>query len=150
VYLVDGFSRRIPLTSFDPAYEAGYDSLTWVEDGALDGYATSPAPLGYAVTCNGVKYVSASGSLHEVSAALAPLYPLATTELDARTCAQTVVGKAATQFIRLANGSIFQLVGGQKRPVTSMDRYTELGGPTVGYLDVSQGLASAIPLGPNA
>jgi hypothetical protein len=151
VYVIDGFGRKVPLASFDHAYEAGFTgAVQWVDDGALDGYTTAPATMTYGVTCNGTNYVSAGGSLHPVGPSVASLYPFAFTALDPRTCAQTTVGKPATQFIRLATGSIYLLEAGQKRPVTSMDRYAALGGPAVGYLDVSSGFAAGFPVGPAA
>ncbi len=151
VYVIDGFDRKVPLASFDQAYEAGYTgAVSWVDDSALAGYTTSPAAMTYGVSCNGTNYVSAGGALHAVGPSVASLYAFAFTALDPRTCAQTTIGKPATQFIRLANGSIYLLAGGQKRPVTSMDRYTALGGPAAGYLDVSSGFAAVFPLGPAA
>jgi hypothetical protein len=150
IYLINGLTNRIPISSFDMSAEAGITGFSVVSDAYLAAYPLATAALGYGVTCAAKNYVSAAGSIHEVTAALASLYPVNYASLDAYTCARLTVGSVATHFIRTSNGSIYQLVAGQRLPIGSMARYQELGGPSEGYLSVSNGFAAAIPVGPAA
>jgi hypothetical protein len=150
VYLIDGLRGKVPLASFDQATEAGFTVFSYADDGAVAAYASRAGMLSYGITCNGVNYAAAGGSLHALSTSLVAAYGLTYTSLDPSTCAQTGVGSAATQFIRTSDGQIWQMSGGVRHPVTSMDRYTQLNGPTIGYTSVSAGFAASLPLGANA
>lgn len=141
IYLIDGLTGKIPLSSFDPATEMGVTGYSTVSQASLDGYTTSNSVLGYGVTCGGRNYVAAAGQLHEVTAAMANRYPFTFLPLTDLSCAQLGIGTAAGSFIRTENGSIFLLENGQKRPVTSMARYAALGGTPDGYLSVSSAFA---------
>lgn len=147
IYLIDGLSGKIPLSSFDPATEMGVTGYTTVSQGSLDSYTTSASVLGYGITCGGKNYLAASGQLHEVAAADAARYPLAYLPLSDLSCAQLVKGTAAGAFVRSPNGSIYLVENGQKRPVTSMARYAALGGTPNGWLSVSDGFATLFPVG---
>ena len=87
--------------------------------------------------------------MHAVSAELQPLYPVSYVALDTYTCALLEVGAPAVDFIRTGDGSIYQLVAGQKRPIASMQRFAELNGGR-GWLEVDNGLAAMFPTGPLA
>jgi hypothetical protein len=150
VYLLNGVSNKIPLSSFDMATEAGITGLSWVSGSLLKGYATVDKKLGYGLTCGDSKYVAAGGSIHAIAADRLPLYPIAFQALDSYTCAQLTVGKPAGQFIRTDNGAIFQLVDGQRRRVENMSRYTELGGTSDGFISVSSGFLTTMSEGPRA
>jgi hypothetical protein len=150
IYLINGLTNRIPVSSFDTTGEAGITTFTFVSDSVLAGYPDTGTPLGYGLTCAGKNYVSAGGSLHEVTTALAPLYPMTYTAFDSYTCARLTIGTPATHFIRVSNGTIFQLSGGQKLPIMSMARYSALGGPAEGFLSVSNAFAALMPTGPAA
>jgi hypothetical protein len=69
--------------------------------------------------------------------------------LDRFTCAQARVGSPATDFIRLSTGKIYQLVDGQKRPVGSLARWSEINGGQT-WLSVVPEFANLIPTGPAA
>jgi len=146
VYLVNGLVEKIPLTSFDISSSIGATQLDFVSDAVLTGYPKASATLGYGVTCGSTSYVGASGTLRAVDATTKPLYPVVYTSLDSFTCATLSVGAPATSFIRTPDGSIYQLVGGQKRPISSLDRLVQLGG-SVGWVSVTPGFAANIPTG---
>lgn len=150
VYLLNGVSNKIPLSSFDMATEAGITGLSWVSASLLNGYPSVDKKLGYGLTCGDTKYVAAGGSIHAIAADKLALYPIAFQALDSYTCAQLTVGKPAGQFIRTDNGTIFQLVDGQRRRVETMSRYSELGGTSDSFISVSSGFLTTIPEGPKA
>ena len=148
VYLVDGLTDKIPVATFDFPASIGISGTSVVADAVLAGYPTA-ALMGYGIVCGGTEYVAASGVLRALDATTKPLYPLVFTQLDAYTCARLTTGAPATAFIRTPAGSIYQLVGGAKRPVASMARFYQLGG-SVGWVDVTPDLAATIPTGPFA
>jgi hypothetical protein len=149
VYLINGVTNKIPVSSFDMPVEAGFKSFTYAPSAQLAAYPTASAILGFGVTCGTTNYVAAGGSLHAVSAVLAPLYPFTYMSLDQFACQNTTVGTPATPFIRTPDGSIYYLSGGQKLPISSMARLGALGG-SVGWLNVVNSFAAAIPTGPLA
>jgi GH25 family lysozyme M1 (1,4-beta-N-acetylmuramidase) len=149
VYLVNGVTNKIPFSSFDPPREAGFTQFTYTTDDRLAGYPTSKTLLGFGVVCGTQKYVSAGGSVHAVSSALTAQYPFTYVQLDAFTCALLKKGIDATAFIRTPDGSIYYLSGGQKHPISSMDRFAQLsqGKP---YLNVVAAFGAGIKTGPKA
>lgn len=149
VYLVNGLTSKIPFSSFDYPASIGLTGFTFVSDAVLAGYPRASASMGYGTTCNGIDYVAAMGSLRALDATTKPLYPLVYTPLDSYTCAQMTIGSPATKFIRTPDGSIYLLDGGTKRPIPSMDRFAQLGG-SVGWVDVTAGLAGTISTGASA
>ena len=149
VYLINGVTNRVPFASFDVPNEAGFTTFSYAPQAQLSAYPTAPAILGYGLTCASKNYVAAGGSLHEVTAANAGLYPMTFTQLDSFTCQNAAIGSLATHFIRVPNGTIFFLQDGRKKPITSMARLSELGGAE-GWLNVSDGFAAALVTGPAA
>ena len=149
MYLVNGVTNKIPLSSFVFTTELGVTQLSYTSDDRLAAYPTSSQLLGFGVVCGGQDYVAAGGSIHAVSSSQVSLYPFSWVPLDQFTCALLVKGAAAGSFIHTPDGSIYQLVGGKKLPITSWSRYLQLSGGA-GYLDVVAQFAAAIPTGPNA
>ncbi|MEY9952307.1 S1 family peptidase [Leifsonia sp. EB34] len=149
VYLVNGLTNKIPFSSFDIPTSIGINGFGVVDSAVLAGYPTAGAAMGYGITCGGTDYVAAAGTLRALDASTKPLYPLVYTPLDSYTCALLSIGSPATKFIRTPNGSIFLLDSGKKLPIASMARFSQLGG-SVGYVNVTAGLAATIPTGPLA
>lgn len=149
IYLVDGFTNRIPVSSFDITDSLGLRSFSFASASQLGAYAGTTTPLSYGVTCGTDKYVGVGGAIHLVTPELASLYPFSWTALDPSTCSILPVGKRAGSFIREPSGGIFFLDGGTKRHIPTMARLQELGGNS-GWLEVSRGFAVAIPEGPPA
>ncbi len=149
VYLINGLTDRIAFSSFVYPYEAGLTTFAFTADDRLFAYPQNEKLLKFALSCGQTKYVAAGGAVHEIAPALVSLFPLDFVALDSFTCRKLSVGAAATKFIRTSDGSIFMLDAGQKRPVSTMARFSELGG-SVGWLQVHQMLADSIPTGPSA
>ena len=149
IYLVNGVTNKIALSSFDFTTAAGITSYTTTTQSRLDAYPLAKGLLGFGITCGTGNYVSAGGSLHAVSTALLPDYPFAYMQLDTFTCKLLKVGSAATAFIRTPDGSIYFLDAGKKRPIKTWARYLELSkGAT--YLNVMSRFGQLIPTGPAA
>jgi hypothetical protein len=149
IYLVNGLTNKVPFSTFDYPSSIGIGGFSMVDSGVLAGYPAATAPMGYGITCGGTDYVAAAGVLRALDATTKPLYPLVFTPLDSYTCAVLTVGAPATKFIRTPDGSIYLLDSGKRRPVSSMARFGQLGG-SVGWVDVTAGLAATIPVGPLA
>ncbi len=150
VYLIDGPSTKEFLSSFDIAAAAGITHYTSVPDASLARYATSSASLGYTYSCSGSISFAAGGSLHAIGSSLSGAYGVTAPTFDGSTCAALAVGVPATAFIRAPTGAIYEMDGGTRRPVTSMARYTQLGGTSTGYIDVDSGFLTQFPVGPAA
>lgn len=146
VYLINGVTNKIPFSSFVFPSQLGVSTFSYTTQARLDAYPTSTQLLGFGVSCGAQKYVAAGGSAHAVSAADATLYPFSWVPLDQFSCALLPKGADADAFIRTPDGSIYQLVGGKKKPISSMVRYQQLsaGKP---WLDVASEFAAAIPTG---
>ena len=149
VYLVNGVTNKIPLSSFEFTEAAGFNQLSFHNQDHIDAYPTSPVLAGFGWVCDGVKYLGAGSALNPVSAETAANYPFGWVELDPFVCAKAKFGAEASTFIRTADGSIYQVVAGVKRPIASMAVFVALaaGKP---WLTVSSAFAGSIPTGPLA
>ncbi|SEB00630.1 hypothetical protein [Leifsonia sp. 21MFCrub1.1] len=149
VYLINGVTSKIAMSNFAYATEAGISTFSFTTQDRIDAYARSSTLLGFGLTCGTTNYVSAGGSVHPITDEQKALYPFTFVALDGYTCKLLTVGSPATSFIRTANGMIYQLVGGQKRPITTMARFAELS-QGQSFLNVHDLFAAAIPTGPTA
>lgn len=146
VYLIDGVTSKVRISSFAIAAEAGYRGFTYVSQSALDGYVTNASDMTYGYQCGAQKYIAAGGSLHAIPAGQEALYPIRFTSIDQYTCARTPKGDDATSFIRTPDGVVFLLEGGKKRPISSWARWLEISNGSQ-WINVQPGLAALIPTG---
>jgi len=149
VYYVNGVTSRIALSSFEFTSEAGITKLVYSTDAIIQAYPLDTNLMTFGFSCGVDKYVAAGGSVHYVAPALEALYPFTYLALDSFSCQQIPKGVDATSFIRTPDGSIFQLVAGQKRPIGTMARYQQLSGGA-GFLTVLPRFANTYPTGPAA
>lgn len=149
VYLINGVTNRIPLTSFDFSTEAGFTRLLYASDAVIKAYPQATQNLSFGLSCGTDSFIAAGGSVHAVTPSKLALYPFSYVPFDSFTCAQFKRGIPATSFIRTVDGSIYQLVAGQKRGIGTMARFAELSGGET-WIDVSPRFASQIPSGPSA
>lgn len=150
VYLIDGAQNKVPVPNFDYTTALGFTGTAFVAQAHLDAYAVTPESLGFGITCNGVDFIAAGGSVHRLTPELKALYPIRFTTLSSITCALITTGSDATKFIRTPNGTIYLLDGGQKRGISSMARFAELGGVIGSWVDVPYLLSDQLVTGPNA
>lgn len=149
VYLVNGVTNKIAMSNFAFANEAGITQFSFTTQARLNAYPAATTLLGFGLTCGTTDYVAAGGAVHRVDPSMKALYPFNYVPLDNYTCQLLKVGAPATSFIRTPDGSIYYLAAGQKRPISSMQRFQELS-QGAGYLDVHPLFAGAIPTGPAA
>ncbi|MFO7690914.1 MAG: hypothetical protein R6W83_10250 [Cryobacterium sp.] len=149
VYLINGVTDRIAFSSFIFPREAGFNDFSFATQARLDAYPRASTNMTFGLVCGSDKFVAAGGSVHSVDAARVALYPFTYVPLDSFTCAQMKRGAAASDFIRTPDGSIYQLVAGQKRPISSFTRLRQLTA-TDNWLNVLPAFAAQIPTGPNA
>lgn len=149
VYLINGVTNRVAFSNFAFPSEAGISGFTFSTTERINAYPLAGTLLTFGITCSGVNYVSAGGSLHEVVKGAEGLYPFNFVGLDQFTCGQLTVGAAATDFLRTPDGSIYHLVAGEKRPVSSMERFDALRGAQT-WTSVIPMFAGMIPTGPAA
>jgi len=149
VFLVNGVSDKIAFSSFFFPVEAGFTEFSYTTEQRLAAYPTNAKLMGFGLTCGTNYYVSAGGSVHLVAPELIASYPFDWVALDPFLCAKLRIGVPATSFIRTPDGSIYQLVGGEKRPIASFARFQELSGGQ-SYLNVAALFGSALPTGPLA
>lgn len=133
VFLVDGFSQRVPLEVFDVSVALGLGtSVTTLTDASIASLPVARSPLSPFVTCDGTTKVGVSGRLrpHTVGSAAGSGFP--STALKGLTCqrmpsASTVVRGAV--FVKSTTSStVYHVVGGRKRAMTSWAQLTSTAG----------------------
>lgn len=148
IYVVNGLTSKIPVSSFDMTNEAGITGYSTFPEGLIQAYPSTPTNLGFGYSCGTANYVAAGGSIHPIAAADLARYPIGYIPLDSYTCALMKIGLAAPHFIRTSDGSVYLLdVDGAKHPVSSMARFAQLDGAAAGWLQVDSKLAALIPSG---
>ncbi len=150
VFLVDGLNRRIPLPSFANSAAAGITGYATVGDTELDPYTQAQDALGFVWRCGTADYLAAGGSLHPMNPVLALAFNVVPTAVSASTCQALPKGKAASEFIRIPSGTIYQVIAGQKRPIASMTRWRQLDPTGAAQINVDAAFASTLPTGPAA
>ena len=150
VYMIDGASKKIPVSTFNEPVALGFSSLYFVSDADLAAYSASAVPLGYGVTCGQASYVSAGGSLHSLVGPAVAAYALTTTALDAATCARLSIGAPASEFVRVPSGVIYKMENGKKRPFSSLASYNAANAAAgfPGWLSVPAAFTDSYATGP--
>jgi hypothetical protein len=149
VYFVDGYDQLIPVGSFTVTAELGATRLLAVTNADVDAYTVRPGVITTVVECGGVRYWGIGGKLYRVGADAATAYPaLPVTTTDPVTCG--VLPKAdgeLSRFLRAANGTIFYVDAGTKRPISSYAAYLALGGTSANTIAASAVALAHIPTG---
>jgi len=148
VYLLDGADRRVTVSTFAVTNELGATRLAVVADQVLSDRETRSGFLRTIVQCDAQTYIGLGGKLWPVEAADRSAFPASATTLDATTCAALPhSARAVDRFWRTADGTIFWLDAGTKRPIGSYARFLELGGSGATMIQVSDFSASQVPTG---
>jgi|GEM_PF-1285429 len=148
VFLLDGEDSRIPVSTFAVTAELGITRLTVVPDAELTRRGTGPAALRTIVTCGSQRLIGLGGQAWEILPADRSHFPSATTDLDPATCAALPrSARPASRFLRTSDGTIYWIESGTKRPISSMARFTSLGGSTATMIQISDFAAGRIPTG---
>lgn len=148
MYLIDGATSKVPITSFAIAAELGVTGYSTVSDSALSRYSTASSSLNIAVMCGDASYIAGGGSLWTVPNTAG----LPTTTLDPATCAALEVSPQAVTgavFLRQASGMIYLIVDGRKQAMRTMDEVRSLNGafPLI-YIPATASMLNLIPTQP--
>jgi len=150
VYLVDGNSRLVYISSFDVASQLGLGtSARVVSDMTVASMSKSSTPLQRLVTCNGSSYFGVDGVLLQASSSVQSTYGVTVaTALDPVTCRSFKVGaKPLTGFVRDSTGAVFVVIDGARRYVASFEILQSLGGSASVITDMRDSTLRAIPAG---
>ena len=149
VYFVNGPSELLPVGSFAVTTELGANRLVRVSDADIDAYSVRAGQVTTAVDCAGTRYLGLGGKLYKLTADALAHYPaLPYTAIDATTCAALTKAGDLTRFLRDANGTIFFVESGVKRPIGSYGVYLAHGGTAANTIQASSFALSLIPNGP--
>lgn len=147
IFLLDGLGAKIPVGNFDFTTAAGITKWSYATAGTLDSYTPTPGRLTYGVQCAATRSVSVGGALRPVTSTTESLFPFTYVQFDPLTCANLETGPPAIDFIRTADGAIYQLTGGQRHHVGASTFMTLNAGK--GWMQVPDSFASLIPIGPD-
>jgi hypothetical protein len=148
VYFVDGAAGLVPVSSFAVTNELGAGRLSWIGDAELSAYTVGSTVLSPAIDCAGTRYLGLGGRLYRVGPDVAADYPLGYTSVTPAACAALPKGGDLTRFLRGADGSIYSVEGGVKRPISSYAGYLALGGTGANTLQASALVLGLVPDGP--
>ena len=149
VYLVDGTSSLVPVSTFTVPLELGLGkNLSTIDPALLDSYSKASAVQTDKVQCNGKNYLGSGGVLHEVTSSMQANYGLTYVPLDSLTCLNTsTVAAPLDRFLHVPDSTIFYIEAGLKHPITSYAKYLSLGGNSTNTVSVSNYAAGQIPTG---
>lgn len=147
VFAIDGLGSRVSVANFIDTSEAGLSGYELVAEQTLSAYESTNRVWQSGFVCGEKRFVSSAGELREVvTDQMLARYPITFIDLDKLTCNRLTFGSPAKEFIRTADGKIYILENGTKRPFNSYSRFVELNTGR-GWTSVSYRLASLIPTG---
>ncbi|WP_324274279.1 hypothetical protein [Blastococcus brunescens] len=148
VFFVNGRSELIPVGSFSTTLELGATRLVQVGDVDVAAYTVRNSGIGTAIDCGGTRYLGLGGKLYRVGTDAAAHYTLYDTAVDPAACA--ALPKAAidlTRFLRAADGTIFYMENGLKRPIRSIEAWVALGGTSANTIQATGFALGLLPTG---
>jgi hypothetical protein len=143
VYMIDGLASKITMTNFQSSSDLGFSSLLVVQNDILNKYTTASGTLQSLVQCGASRGIAANGSVYTLNLS-GGLY----TTLSDSTCS-LLIWKSIPGFILSPTGTIYQLSGTQKLPITSYQTYLSLGGTSNNTVSFTNYAVSLIPTGPS-
>jgi len=153
VYVAKNSTTLYQISSFNYPVDLGLSlNIRNISDADLQTYTVPPTQLKDKVLCNSKNYIASGGQLHEISAGLITEYGYNINDfldVGSQFCSLTSIGQPMDRFIRVSNGTIYYITGGQKRAFTSFLSYIAKGGTVNNTLFISDSVASSIPSGPN-
>jgi len=141
VYMIDGLDRKIPLNSFNPSSELGFNNLRVVSDAAINSYTTAGYLLSATVSCGAQQGVAIGGTVYRLSVPNANY-----TALSSISCS-LLTWKDAPSFLTAPNGTIYQVSSTQKRPIGGYQKYLDLGGNGSNTIRASSYILDMFPTG---
>jgi hypothetical protein len=151
VYLLDG-SQRWPVTAEAfSAYGLSWTRIYRIDQTTGQSYALSGegAIRLYVKSSGGTKYIVLGGRKRAIPASWSAPDSLFSAPSDGL-INSLATGPVMTDLIRDSAGSVYLVSGGQRKPITSLDHFNRLGFSWGNVVQVPDGAASQIPLGPIA
>jgi len=151
VYFVDGFSRLVPIDSFETAAQFGASGYTVVSAETIATYTVAPGQLSVFVQCGTQQYVATGGRLMSIPSGATP--GIVPTQLSAESCARLPVLSSTfggEVFLRGPTGLIYLVKDGARRFATTMSAVQQYsGGSAPVWAQTSAAVIAAIPAGPD-
>ncbi|CCG04988.1 reprolysin-like metallopeptidase [Blastococcus saxobsidens] len=149
VYFVNGRDELLRVASFATTTDLGVTRLSPVADAAVAAYAVHGSGLSTAVTCEGTRYLGLGGRAYPIDdPAVADAYRLSYAVLDPGACAALPRGaRALNRFLLGAEGTIYWIEDGAKRPIRSWETYVQMGGTSSSAISAGPAALSRIPTG---
>lgn len=144
VYMTDGYDKLVPMSTFNPAYDAGLNmGIRVISDSILSKYTVDSTLLSSYVTCGGTNYLAMGGNLYQIT-----INGLTPRVLQTQTC--NVLTKVSTlpRFLKGPDGTIYELKNTTLSPISSWAKYLSLSATGGSMISVSNLTISLIPLGP--
>ncbi|WP_426517963.1 carboxypeptidase regulatory-like domain-containing protein [Diaminobutyricibacter sp. McL0618] len=155
IYVVDGQSRLLPLTSFAIAADAGISmQIETVTPSQISGYTVASTPFRNVFVCLDQTLIAGAGHLYVVNPALVAAVPQLT--LDVYTCDGIHAWNSGyvtfnhALFVKSASSSTIYYIdaAGQKQRVFSMATVAKLSAPDPArYLTASDAFLATLPNG---
>lgn len=148
VYLVKDLNNILPISSFIYPQELGLGTN-------VRTIASSYSVLGNLenkLSCSSANYVGTNGASYLVSSAMMTNYGYTQSQFveGGTLCSNIPISpQALGQFIRINNGAIYYVTGGQKRYITSYSVYQSNGGNSSNTILVSDFFVNTLSDGPN-
>lgn len=149
VYVVKDHATILPLTDFFFSRETGLGTSVRT---IASSYSIASNNFGTKFQCSGTNYVGTNGVTYLIPTAMMTAYGFQQSEFvdGGSSClGLPISSQYLDRFIRLNNGNIFYVTGGQKRWVTSYSVYQAYGGNSNNTIQASDSFANYLPDGPN-
>jgi hypothetical protein len=150
VYVVKDSQTLLPISSFVFPEELGLNtSVETISSATLAAYTVGSA-LQSQIMCNGTYYVGINGTNYPFTSGQLTAYGLNSANFVAggSMCNNIKFNSSAlASFVRVGNGTIYQVTGGQKQAFTNYQAYLTHGGTGSNTTQVSDYFASLIPTG---
>lgn len=151
VYVVNDVFQKSPLTTFNVSNDLGLGPVRSLSPANLNSYTTSSNATTF-VRCNSKNYVANRGLLYEVTSQISARYGWDGVQYKAwgsLGCGNLKYSQNSLPNFIKASGSntIFYVDSGQKKPISSMQKYQELGGNSSNTLITSPYFTGLIATG---
>jgi hypothetical protein len=122
VYMSDGYDKLVPMSTFEPASDAGLTmSIRTISESILSKYTVESTVLLPYISCGGVNYIAMAGTIYNLT-----LNNTTAKVLQPQTC--NVLSKSSNlpRFVRTSDGTINELKDGVLYPISSWSTYTSM------------------------
>jgi hypothetical protein len=151
VYIVENQNELIPISSFVYPQDLGLPlAVRGMSASDFQSYTVEPG-IQTKIKCGTTDYVGTGGLLYNVTSSLSTFGFQASDFVDVGSFCSSLPMATQTlgNFIRVNNGTVFYVSGGQKQAFTNYNAYVAHGGTNSNTVSVSDYFATLIPSGAN-